>query len=202
MDNRAIDESGRMKSWIAFVVALVALVLAIGNEAAQFISEREEERARLVARLNLPKTADFFEVTHARIEVENGQFVVYSDGRAIESFSGRFRVDVRDMDTARHAWTPSWSPWIKYRKNSGPTRYSQPESITWWTGRDDAAALMDPSRGWVMQTCWQGRVDDPVLGLTELEPVCVSDDVGGRVRMQIEQLEQEVRRLKRANDAD
>jgi hypothetical protein len=196
-----IDESGQAKSWAAFLVGVIALVLAVGHEAITFVLDREEQQARIEARLTLPKTADLFDVTHARLFVQEGRFVVFSDGRVLAPFEGRYRVDVRSADTNRHAWTPDWSTWIQYERNpAAPVRYRQPETIEWWSGRDDASRILKQSQAWIMRTCWQARVNDPVLGLTELDPVCVSDDSSGRVQMKIKEMQAEIDDLKA--DAD
>jgi hypothetical protein len=88
-------------------------------------------------------------------------------------FEGRYKVALRDRSSFRHAWTPEWSGWIDYKANPDGTRYRQPETLMWWANPPEGTVL-DQAQGWIMETCWQARVEDDVLGFVELEPVCVS----------------------------
>jgi hypothetical protein len=168
--------SGAAKSWFILIAALSALAVSLGNEIRQFTLAQKAERDEIKARLDLPQTADLFSVTHADLAREHGKLVVYTDGHAKQAFNGRYKVALRDRSTFRHAWTPEWSGWIDYAANPDGTRYRQPETLEWWANYP-STVVIDPLQGWFMETCWQARVEDKVLGWVELEPVCIASAI-------------------------
>ncbi|MEN8741143.1 MAG: hypothetical protein ABF308_15375 [Phaeobacter gallaeciensis] len=123
---------------------------------------------------SLPTSADYFSVTYADLARENETLVVYTDGRAVTPFKGRYRVVLRDRETGRHVFTPEWSDWIDYRAPE-EVAYRQPETLFWWTGGKTTGAL--PVRHYIMETCWQAHIEDNDLGPVDLEPVCVTTKI-------------------------
>lgn len=114
-----------------------------------------------------PVTADFFHVTYAELEYEDGRWVVYSDGHTEATFEGSFRVCATDARTARHFWTCEWSDPIPYGiTGTVGSAYRQPETLEWWANVTPPPD-MTPDRSVVMTTCWRA-----VLGRDWLAPVC------------------------------
>lgn len=150
------------------IAVLAVLALIWGQTWLAATQERQLDEARQA----LPVTADFFAVSYAQLKRKDAALVVYSDGEITQSFEGRYRVRLRDTKDLRHLWTPAWSDWQPYSYTGRPG-YRQPESLAWW-----ADVMPDPA--WtdlalVMETCWQARIEDELLGLAELEPVCVTN---------------------------
>lgn len=162
-----------MRKWSWQTWAIVGMFPAIMAGWVPGIVHVAQERAEVRAAIALPKTSDLFRVTYVQLDRDaHGHLVVYTDAHALVTFEGRFKVSLRDRTERRHVWTPQWSEWIEYAANPGGTRYRQPETLQWWA---DYPHLVEPPPGsWVMETCWQARVEDPTLGLVELEPVCLT----------------------------
>jgi hypothetical protein len=162
--------------WQSWAILAMAAAILFGQVGAGI--ERAQERKLVRARVELPDTSDFMKVSYVQLDRdEDGHLVVYTDAYAMEQFEGRFKVALRDRDTLRHVFTPKWSEWLPYAANPDGTRYLQPETFQWWANYPDF--VEPPPRAWVMETCWQARYDDPVLGLVELEPVCVPSSIDG-----------------------
>ncbi len=158
-------------------VSLISEQVQLHNERVKENQLVAEEVARIAAREALPKTEDFFRVTYADLKVQDGELVVFSDGHALVDFEGRFKVALRSREFLRHVITPEWSSWIDYGANPTGTRYRQPEKLWWWAGLP-VDFEVNRAEGLLMETCWQARINDPVLGLTNLEPVCVTSATG------------------------
>ena len=163
-----------MRNWTWQTWAIFVMAFAIVGGQVRPAVDTWTERAVARAKLALPKTSDFWEVTYVSLERgPEGRLVVFTDAHANRDFDGRFKVSLRSRDTNRHAFTPQWSDWLKYRASAiGETRYNQPETLQWWAALD--TFFEPPPQSWAMETCWQARIDDEVLGLTELEPVCIT----------------------------
>lgn len=148
---------------------VVGAVAVVSPQAWEIYRSRIEFQARLA----LPTTGDLFTATYVDLaRDENRHLVVYTDAHALEEFTGRFKVTLRNLDTGRHEWTPEWSDRITYRANPDGTRYRQPETLQWWSGYDEF--VEPPQANWVMETCWQAQWDDPVLGTVDLAPFCMT----------------------------
>lgn len=160
----------RRWSWQTW--AILAMGVAIGASQVPTWLHFRAEREQIRAAINLPTTSDLFRVTYVQLDRdENGHLVVYTDAHALVSFTGRFKVSLRDRRSQRHVFTPVWSEWIDYAANN-TTRYRQPETFQWWANYEH---FVEPPPGaWVMETCWQALFTDPVLGEVELEPVCMT----------------------------
>lgn len=126
--------------------------------------------AYVTSRANLPRTDDLWSVHYADLAYEDG-WVVYSDGAASETFTGRYKVTLREQDTSRNIFTPAWSDWFIY-DGTETTRYHQPETLEWWAALPFPADFEDQPL--VMETCWQARVERWLIGTAELEPECVT----------------------------
>lgn len=162
-------------------VALGMLVFLVFAWAPDIWSLRQMYK-EAAAFENLPKTSDYFEVSYTDIgRNEDGHLVVFSDGRVLQDFEGRYRVSLRARDTRRLAWTPEWSGWIEYFA-SAVTKYDQPETLEWWAGIDDP--IEPPPGSWLMETCWQARIVDEVLGPVELVPLCITETIDAGTEVQ------------------
>lgn len=156
---------------------LAVIVATLVSNLVLSLQERLHLQKELAARLSLPETSDLWLVTEAFLSKREGGYFVFSDGHALVSFSGRYRIALRDAGTGRHVFTPQWSPWIDYEANPEGTRYHQPETLSWWVNNSALCATatcgIPEDRPISLQTCWQARTFDSVLGEVHLHPVCV-----------------------------
>lgn len=162
-------------SWQTWAIWIMAWAVVLGWVPA--LLEMRRDWIADQARLALPKTEDLFHVGYVELaRGEDGHLVVFSDGRAVVDFEGRYKVTLRDRSTQRHVFTPQWSEWLDYVASPDGPRYRQPETVQWWA--DKPSFVEPPPSTWVMETCWQARITDDHLGLVELEPVCRTSVLG------------------------
>lgn len=156
----------KLLSWFEYFGILMLVIIGISTIGGQ-VNTASQKLDRAVAVADLPSMSDLFSVSYAELLYEEGEWVVYSDGKIEQDFEGSFRVCIRNLKTARHYWTCQWTDWFNYTY-TGRSGYRQPEYLEWWANiSPEVASSLDPDTGKIMQTCWRARVDDKVL-----EPIC------------------------------